>query len=181
MVKKSSQRSSSKWPRAIGPPAHTRGSSPVTITPRAPQRSVIASGQGCVFVTAVVTPTRWEIFFFFFFEPSCSPHSRHGPLLPTPAPFLLDLFSQGAFCFANCTSVQLLFGKSHTSTMSKVLDTAYYDLLGVQPDATELEIKKGYRKMAIRYHPDKNPDDPTAHEKFQEVRSIFSFKDASPD
>lgn len=65
--------------------------------------------------------------------------------------------------------------------MSKVLDTAYYDLLGVQPDATELEIKKGYRKMAIRYHPDKNPDDPTAHEKFQEVRSIFSFKDASPD
>ncbi|ATY62246.1 DnaJ domain protein [Cordyceps militaris] len=61
-----------------------------------------------------------------------------------------------------------------------VVDTVYYDALGVQPTATELEIKKAYRKMAILHHPDKNPNDPTAHEKFQaigEAYQVLSDKD----
>ncbi|KAM3515399.1 hypothetical protein MY11210_000961 [Beauveria gryllotalpidicola] len=61
-----------------------------------------------------------------------------------------------------------------------VVDTVYYDALGVQPTATELEIKKAYRKMAILHHPDKNPNDPTAHEKFQaigEAYQVLSNKD----
>jgi curved DNA-binding protein CbpA len=87
-----------------------------------------------------------------------------------------------------------------------VVDTAYYDILGVKPAATELEIKKAYRKLAIVHHPgqyqsqgstsiplpnitchkfcemaqltpratiDKNPNDPTAHEKFQAIGEAY--------
>ncbi|KUI55740.1 hypothetical protein VP1G_10771 [Cytospora mali] len=54
-----------------------------------------------------------------------------------------------------------------------VVDTAYYDALGVKPTATDLEIKKAYRKMAMVHHPDKNPDDPSAHEKFQAIGEAY--------
>ena len=49
----------------------------------------------------------------------------------------------------------------------------YYEILGVSREATEADIKKSYRKLAVKYHPDKNPGDKAAEEKFKEISSAF--------
>ncbi|CAX45307.1 conserved hypothetical protein [Candida dubliniensis CD36] len=54
-----------------------------------------------------------------------------------------------------------------------VVDTTYYDLLNIETSATSLEIKKAYRKAAIKLHPDKNPNDPDAAARFQEVGEAY--------
>jgi len=58
--------------------------------------------------------------------------------------------------------------------MSRVKETTFYDRLSVKTDATESEIKKGFYKLAQKWHPDKNPDNKTeAEEKFKEINEAY--------
>ena len=49
----------------------------------------------------------------------------------------------------------------------------YYKILKVTKSSTEDEIRKNYRKLAMQYHPDRNPDSPEAEEKFKEVAEAY--------
>lgn len=50
----------------------------------------------------------------------------------------------------------------------------FYQILGVKPDATEEEIKKAFRSLAKKYHPDMHPDDATMEAKFKEVNDAYA-------
>jgi|EP00927_Polykrikos_kofoidii_P035667 DnaJ-class molecular chaperone len=54
------------------------------------------------------------------------------------------------------------------------MDMDLYDILGLKDDATEAEIKKVYRKLSIKYHPDKNPDE-ASKEKFKQIRDAYEI------
>lgn len=61
-------------------------------------------------------------------------------------------------------------------TDDRPLETRYYDCLGVGPSATSEEIKKAYRRLAIKLHPDKNRDDNDAEEKFKEISIAYQVR-----
>ncbi|MEW6586983.1 MAG: molecular chaperone DnaJ [Nitrospirota bacterium] len=50
----------------------------------------------------------------------------------------------------------------------------YYELLGVSRDASEVDIKKAFRQLALKYHPDRNPDNKESEEKFKEINEAYS-------
>src|SRR5438876_11732122 len=51
----------------------------------------------------------------------------------------------------------------------------YYETLGIAKNASDEEIKKAYRKLAMKHHPDRNPDSKTSEEKFKEVKEAYEM------
>ncbi|PWB79371.1 MAG: hypothetical protein C3F08_06925, partial [Candidatus Methylomirabilota bacterium] len=60
--------------------------------------------------------------------------------------------------------------------MARVRDNGkdYYAILGVPPGASGEELKKAYRRLALQYHPDKNPSDSMAEERFKEISEAYA-------
>ncbi len=58
--------------------------------------------------------------------------------------------------------------------MNPVSKRDYYEVLGLGKEAGESEIKSAYRKLALKFHPDRNPDDPSAEDKFKEASEAYS-------
>lgn len=52
----------------------------------------------------------------------------------------------------------------------------FYKILGVERNASTKQIKKAYRALAMKYHPDKNPDDPDAQTKFQDINAAYEVR-----
>ena len=55
----------------------------------------------------------------------------------------------------------------------KIKERDYYEVLGVSKNTTNAELKKAYRRLALKYHPDKNPGDKEAERKFKEAANAY--------
>ena len=72
-------------------------------------------------------------------------------------------------------SVFLCIIKAKTNQPYIIMSEDYYDVLGVAKEATPEEIKKAYRKQAVKYHPDKNPGDENAEKDLSKFLKLMMF------
>ena len=59
-------------------------------------------------------------------------------------------------------------------TNTRVSKADYHEVLGVARDVSDADLKSAYRRLALKYHPDRNPDDPAAEDRFKEASEAYS-------
>ncbi|OAV99015.1 hypothetical protein PTTG_02440 [Puccinia triticina 1-1 BBBD Race 1] len=119
---------------------------------------------------------------------TCAHCKAHLEYLPPPSPnsskdsYLIQCHScsktflpnSSAGAAASSTKPSTKKSGRRIGSDERPLETEYYDILGLTPKATPLEIKGAYRRMALKMHPDKNPDDPDAGEKFKSLAVAYN-------
>ena len=93
---------------------------------------------------------------------------------PTALPCLLFYGTTGR----SAGAVDILWKLAHISLVRPlsggIVSTDYYKVLGIERSASAAEIKKAYRKLARKFHPDVNPDDAEAEQKFKEIQEAYA-------
>ena len=77
------------------------------------------------------------------------------------------------FALAVCLVATLYLGACIAPVAEAKKKKDYYEILGIERGASQEEIKKAYRKMAVQFHPDKNRGNPEAEEKFKEATEAY--------
>uniref|UniRef100_A0A0N5BXS3 J domain-containing protein n=1 Tax=Strongyloides papillosus TaxID=174720 RepID=A0A0N5BXS3_STREA len=78
-------------------------------------------------------------------------------------------------CFGEKEDFEEMVNKNSSIATTKDTNSDYYELLGVEKTATEADIKNAYRKLALKFHPDRNPNDVHAQEMFKEISVAYSI------
>ncbi|KAJ1497966.1 hypothetical protein HMI55_006035 [Coelomomyces lativittatus] len=104
--------------------------------------------------------------------------NKHGHIQPRSSSFHQHQDGNGKPLFRNplaSPNMKPPSTSSNEKSFHSSKNTEYYDLLNVSPNATQEEIRKSYYALAIRYHPDKCPDDPNAEALFKKISEAYQI------